>query len=151
MSQLYPMKDHQETLPWFKLSVAGLLLRRPQFDPRTSHVRSALGQVLGVILFLPFKFIPTIPVDARSKASVCGRSLMGLRVRIPPGERHGCVSLVRVKLCQVEVSASGWSPDQSRSTECSVFGCDLVTSTMTKTWPTRAVARWKKTYSTNAA
>jgi hypothetical protein len=31
--------------------------------------------------------------------------LLGLRVRIPPG--HGCLSVVSVVFCQVEVSASG--------------------------------------------
>jgi len=31
--------------------------------------------------------------------------LLGQRVRIPPG--HGCLSLVSVVCCQVEVSASG--------------------------------------------
>jgi hypothetical protein len=77
------MQEHQETLPWFKLSVAGLLLRRPRFDTRPGIVRSvvdkvAMGEVLRVLLFLIVKFIPTIPVDARSKAWVCGRSLDGI-------------------------------------------------------------------------
>jgi hypothetical protein len=33
--------------------------------------------------------------------------LLGLRVRIPQG--YGCLSLVSVVCCQVEVSATGWS------------------------------------------
>jgi len=83
ISQLHPMQEHQETLPLFKPSVAGLLLRRPRFDTRPGYVRYvvdkvALSQVLRVRLFLPFKFIPTSPVDARSKAWVCGRSFVGI-------------------------------------------------------------------------
>jgi hypothetical protein len=44
-----------------------------------------------------------IPVVARSWAWVCRRSLVGLRIRIPP-EAWMSVSCV---CCQVEVSASG--------------------------------------------
>jgi hypothetical protein len=44
--------------------------------------------------------------------------LLGLRVLIPPG--HGCLSLVSVVCCQVEVSATGWSLVQRSPTECGV-------------------------------
>ena len=44
--------------------------------------------------------------------------LLGLRVRIPPGQ--GCQSLVSVVCCQVEVSASGSSLVQRSPTECGV-------------------------------
>ena len=43
-------------------------------------------------------------MDAQSKSWVCGRSLAGLRVRIPQG--HGYLSLVSVVCCQLEVSAA---------------------------------------------
>ena len=33
---------------------------------------------------------------------------------------HGCLSLVKVMCCQVEVSASGWSLVQRSPTECGV-------------------------------
>ena len=97
ISQLYPMQEHQETLPRFKPSVAGLLLRRPRFDTRPGYVRSvvdkvALSQILlSVLLFLPFRFIPTIPVDARSKAWVCGRSLDGIAGSNPAGGMDVCL------------------------------------------------------------
>jgi hypothetical protein len=55
---------------------------------------------------------------ARFEAWVCGRSRAGLWVRIPPG--HGCLSLLSVVCCQVEVPASGWSLVQSSPTECGV-------------------------------
>jgi hypothetical protein len=48
--------------------------------------------------------------------------LLGLWVRIPP--RHGCLSLVSVVCCQVEVSATGWSLVQRSPTECCVSECD---------------------------
>jgi hypothetical protein len=38
---------------------------------------------------------------------------------------HGCLSLVNVVCCQVEVSATGWSLVQRSPTECGVFKvCD---------------------------
>jgi hypothetical protein len=41
--------------------------------------------------------------------------LLGLRVRIPPG--HGCLSLVNVVCCQVDVSALGVSLIQRSMSE----------------------------------
>jgi len=72
------------------------------------------------------KRIP-IPVDARSKAWVYGRSLAGNGGSNPAG-RHGCLSLVRVLCCQVEVSATGRSLLQRSPTECGVSECDRGTS-----------------------
>jgi hypothetical protein len=55
-------------------------------------------------------------VAARSKAWVCGPRLLGLRLRIPPGD--GCLSLVTVVCCQVEVFATGRFLVQKSPTEC---------------------------------
>ena len=50
--------------------------------------------------------IPTpVPVAARSKALVCGRSPAEI-VRSNPTGGHGCLSVVGVVCCQVEVSAT---------------------------------------------
>jgi len=65
--------------------------------------------------------------------------LLVLWVRIPPG--HGCLSLVSVVCCQVEVSASGWSLVQRSPTECDVSECDHE-STIMRPWPTGADAPW---------
>jgi hypothetical protein len=54
--------------------------------------------------------------------------LLGLRVRILRG--HGCLSLVNVECCQVEVSASGWSLVQGRPTERGVSECNREASKM---------------------
>jgi hypothetical protein len=43
---------------------------------------------------------------------------------------HGCLSLVSVVCCQVEVSATGQSLDQKSPTECGVSECHRGTSTM---------------------
>jgi hypothetical protein len=59
-------------------------------------------------------YIQAIPVAVRSSAA----RLLGLWVRIPPG--HGCLSLVSVVCCQVEVSATSWSLVQRSPTECGV-------------------------------
>jgi hypothetical protein len=53
--------------------------------------------------------------------------LLGLWVRIPRGG-HGCLSVVSVACCQVEVSARGRSLVQRSATEYGVFECDLETS-----------------------
>ena len=67
-----------------------------------------------------------IPVAARPKAWVCGRSLpetAGFESR----RRHACLSPVSVVRCQVEVSATGRSLVQRFPTTCvllSVIGCN---------------------------
>ena len=69
---------------------------------------------------------------ALSKAWVCGHSLLGLWVRIPPG--HGCLSRLSVVCCQIEVSASGWSLVQRIPTDC--LERDHESSKMRRPWPT---------------
>jgi hypothetical protein len=49
---------------------------------------------------------------------------------------HGCLSLVNVVCCQLEVCASGWSLIQRSRKECGVSECDLVTSTVRRPWLT---------------
>jgi hypothetical protein len=68
----------------------------------------------------------------RESAGAC---LLGLRVWIPRG--HGCLSVVSVVCCQVEVTASSWSLVQRSPTECVVSECDLGNSWMRGSWPTR--------------
>ena len=48
-----------------------------------------------------------IPVAARSKAWICGRSLAGIAGSNPAGGMDVYVCRVSVVCCQVEVSASG--------------------------------------------
>ena len=43
---------------------------------------------------------------AQSKAWVCGRSLVGIAGSNPAGGGDGCLSVVSVVCCQVEVSAT---------------------------------------------
>jgi hypothetical protein len=70
------------------------------------------------IYLLLYRCTP-IPVPARSKPLVCGRSLTGFAGSNPAGG-HGCLSLVSVVCCQVEVSATSWSLVQRNHTECDV-------------------------------
>jgi hypothetical protein len=69
-----------------------------------------------------------IPVAVRSKTWVCGRSLTVI-VGSNPAGGHGCLSVVSVVCCQVEVSATGWSLVQRSPTDCDVSECDHETST----------------------
>jgi hypothetical protein len=50
--------------------------------------------------------------------------LLGLWVRIPPG--HGCLSLVNVVCCQVQVSASGWALVQRSLADCGVSKMSVI-------------------------
>jgi len=84
-----------------------------------------------------------IPVAARSKAWVCGRSLCwdsGFESRLG----HGCHSLVSAACCQVQVSAT--CPKESYRVWCE---CDLETSRMRRPRPTRTVEPWEKEMDTN--
>ena len=63
-----------------------------------------------------------------------GRAVYGIGLRplaywdcgIESRRRQGCLSLVSVVCCQVEVSASGWSPVQRTPIECNVSEYDQV-------------------------
>ena len=69
---------------------------------------------------------------------LCRRStadrLLGSWVRIPP--RHGCPSVVSVVCCQVEVTATSWSPVQRSLAERGVSEYDREASIMRKPWLT---------------
>ena len=60
-----------------------------------------------------------VPVAARSKAWVWGRSPVGVVGSNPAGGKD-----VSVVCCQVEVSASGWSLVQRSPAQCDVSECD---------------------------
>ena len=53
----------------------------------------------------PVELIQSVPVAARSKAWVCGRSPAEIVGSNPTGD-HGCMSVASVVCCQVEVSAT---------------------------------------------
>jgi hypothetical protein len=78
-----------------------------------------------------------IPLAARSKAWVFGRSLCGFESQ----RGHGSPSLVSGVCCQVEVPATGWSLTQRSLTECGVSECDREVSTVRRPWPTRGLLR----------
>jgi hypothetical protein len=61
-------------------------------------------------------------VPARSTAWDCGRSLAGI-AGSNPARGLGCLSVVSVVFCQVEVSATGRSLVQRNHTECGVSEC----------------------------
>jgi len=57
--------------------------------------------------------------------------LLRLWIRIP----HGCLSVVGVVWCQVQVNATSWSLVQRSRTECGVSEGDLETLRMRRPWP----------------
>jgi hypothetical protein len=62
------------------------------------------------------------PVAKRYKARVCGQPLGGTR-GFESRRGHGCLCLVSVVCCQVEVSATSRSHVQSSPTDCGVSLC----------------------------
>ena len=76
---------------------------------------------------------------ARSKASVCGRSLAGFAGSNPSGG-HGCLYLVSFVCCQVEVSVTSWSLVQRCPTEWGVSEYDHEASIMKRPWLTKEEA-----------
>jgi hypothetical protein len=68
-----------------------------------------------------------VPAAARSKAWVLDRSLTGIvgchnpsNPSVESRQGHGCLSVVSVVCCQVDVSASGLSLVQRSPTDCGV-------------------------------
>jgi hypothetical protein len=59
---------------------------------------------------------------------------------------HGCLSLVCVVCCQVEVSATGWSLVQRSPTECGVSECYPGTLTMRRPCQPWKQTNWKITW-----
>ena len=86
--------------------------------------------------------LSTYLFHCRAKAWVCGPSLARI-MGSNPAWVNGCLSLVSVVCCQVEVSETGRSFVQRSPTECGVFVCDLATSTV-RLRPTGAVDPNKK-------
>jgi hypothetical protein len=87
-----------------------------------------------VLLFLLSKIL-IVPVVARFKAWVCGRSLTGIMGSNPAGGMDVCLFLSAV-CCQVERSASGWSLVQRSPNDSGVFECDHESLTMRRPSPT---------------
>ena len=79
-------------------------------------------------------------MSARSKASVCGRSLAGIAGSNPARDMD-CVIFYCWVCWQVEVSTTGISLVRRSLTVCGVSERDLETSTMRSPRPTRVVKR----------
>jgi hypothetical protein len=71
-----------------------------------SYTPTFAGFLQQAVLLRERRHLCPIPVNAQSKALVCGRLFAGIVGSNPAGS-HGCLSLVSVLRCQVEVSASG--------------------------------------------
>jgi len=92
--------------------------------------------------------IPTVCMGGPSGRAV---QAMGLRplacwdCRFESHRGHGCLSVVSVVWCQVEVSAKSWSLVQRSPTDCGASLGDLETSWMRRPWPTWGLSRQKQT------
>jgi hypothetical protein len=91
--------------------------------------------------FWNMTLFPPIPVASRSKALVCGRSLVGIA---GSNSARGMNSLVSVVCCHVEVSATGRSLVQRSPAEWGVSECDREATTVRRTWTNGAVVTFFK-------
>ena len=113
-------------------------LKQPGSD--AEHSPPTRAKVEWVELYLHFPYLPSwggqvqlyfyysnllpplpVPVAARSKAWVCGRSPAESGFESHRG--HRCLSVVSIVCCQVEVSATSWSPVQRSPTDCGASLC----------------------------
>jgi hypothetical protein len=83
----------------------------------------------------------TIPVVARSKAWVCGRSLAEI---LGSNHTRACLYFVSAVCCPVEVSASGRSLVRWIPTECGVSEYDCEALIMRRHWPVRGFCAMEK-------
>jgi hypothetical protein len=104
-------------------------------DGLTCVKQSLRHKIYKVILFM-YVCVWPIPVAARFKAWVYGRTLAGI-VGFNSRRGHGCLSLVSVVYCQIEVFATGWSLVQRSPIECGVSECNREASIMRRPWFTR--------------
>jgi len=83
------------------------------------HICSYIKSVLRhkMLILVAYHRDGLVPVAARSKAYVCGSSPAEI-VGSNPSGRHGCLSVVSVVCCQVEVSATSCSLVQRSPTDC---------------------------------
>jgi len=79
---------------------------------------------------------PPIPVAARYKAWVCGRSLAGI-ADSNSTSGHGCLSVVSFVCCQIEVSATSRSLIQRSPNLCGVSEYNSEVSKMRRPWNNR--------------
>ena len=93
--------------------------------------------------FMTVLYRPADPSGRRSKAWV-RRSLACWDCGFESRRGHGCLSVVSVVCCQVEVSASGWSLVQRSPTDCGVSECDHEALKMRRPWPTGGCCDLKK-------
>ena len=96
--------------------------------PRIGVFVSIYYSIFHTTIYFTKQHSSLIPVAARSKAWVCGRSLTGIAGSKPTWGKD-VLSVVSVVCCQLEVSAAERSLVQ-RTAECDVFVSDLETSTM---------------------
>ena len=95
------------------------------------------------VLVLKLFMLAMIPVTTPFKAWVCGRSLRGI-AGSNLGVANGCLSLVTVGSCEVDVCAWGWSIGQRSPAGCGVSECDHEASIIRRPWPTRDCCPKKK-------
>jgi hypothetical protein len=104
----------------------------------SSHMKLSVG------------LFPTLRSHMKQSADPNGRAVYGVGLRplacwdcgIESRRRHGCLSVMCVVWCQVDICASGWILVQRSPTDCVVSECDHEPSIMRRPWPTKAVGPW---------
>jgi hypothetical protein len=127
-----------------------------QFESKASQFYKPLNtfslQKIRMVIHNNFSDISIFSVRNDRVADLKGRTMYGVYLRtlgcwdcgFECLRGHGCLSLVNVVCCLVEVSAKGWSLVQRRPTECGVSECDREASIMRRPSPTGGCRATKK-------
>ena len=155
---------HLKAVPEIKPLVAGLLSRRHGFSARPVYVKFVLHKAVFAWALTwwakggrrmrapPIFFLLKNCFADHSDRAVQGVGLQSLvcwDCGFESRRWHGCLSLVNVVCCQVEVSASGWSLVQRSPTDCVVSVCDRESLIKMRLWPTRGCCAMVKNNSRN--
>jgi hypothetical protein len=121
----------KRSMSWLRQLDAGFLTTKTRF-----HMTLELAL---------FKLLQFSSANRHCSRSQCPR---GQSVVLPPlacgdcglecRRWHGCLSVVRVVFCQVQISASVWSLVQRSPTDCGVSECDREASIVGRPWTTRS-------------
>ena len=112
-------KDPLKPLLCLLINKSTLPLLQSVTDHKMPDIKVAWSFMPYIFWYMYFSGRSQWPRVLRRRSSAT--RLLRLWVRIPPG--HGCLSVVSVVCCQVEVSATGWSLVQRIPADCGASLC----------------------------
>ena len=132
---MFPMLSSAETAVFLE-SYRLILCNGTSLKCATCETKDGKNLLTSVTDVLAYR--GQIPVAARSKARICGHSLVGIAVSNTAEGMSVCLFVVSVVCCQAKVSAADRSFIQRGPTAFGVSERDREASIMMRPWPTGA-------------